>query len=69
MKFSNIKLNEGTALFFFDILKPFYNGIGIFPLVNVQQLIKCWFIFSKIDLLILQSSLLEGFIKRQGKLD
>ena len=54
-----MKFNEDGVLF----IKPFYKTSGIFPLT------KRLFIFSKIDLLILPSSLLEGFIKGQGKLD
>ena len=40
-----------------------------FHWLTYNNLTNCWFMFSKIDLLILPSWLLEGFIKRQGKLD
>ena len=55
--FSSIFLNHSKAL------------VEFFHWLTHNSLIKCWFIFFKIDLLILPSSLLEGFIKRQGKLD
>ena len=55
--FSSIFLNHSK------VLAEFFHWL------THNSLIKCWFIFSEIDLLILPSSLLEGFIKRQGKLD
>ena len=41
----------------------------LFHWLTCNNLTKCWLMFSKIDLLTLPSSLLEGFIRRQCKLD
>ena len=63
IKFSNIELNEDAVIFSSIFLNRSITEAEFLHWLTRNNSIKCWFIFSKIDLLILPNSLLERFIK------